>query len=115
MTDPLIARLSDERDALVERVSAIDHAIEALTGTKPNNGPAITRRGGSVGSDKKAEILALIEDNDEIRQAAIAGMLELNSGSVSMATRDLEREGLIEEITGRKRDKVWRIATKKKR
>jgi len=106
--DPLIGRLNDERDALLERVSAIDSAIEILTGTRSANGPSITRRQGSVGADKVALVRDFIAKHREVRQAEITHALGLNSGTVSTATAELELQGEIEELPKRDRSKVWR-------
>lgn len=110
MTDPLISRLEDERDALIERVTAIDTAIEALVGTRPDGAPTITRRAGSVGVDKLAAVLEYIRERGEVRQAEISRELELNSGTVSTATTALMIQGEIEELPKRDRSKVWRAA-----
>jgi ribosomal protein S25 len=107
-TDPLIGRLHDERDALVERVAAIDQAIEALTGTRPANGATITRRAGSVGEDKLAMVRDYIRAEGTVRQAEIARELNLNSGTVSTATQALAISGEIEELPKQNRSKVWR-------
>jgi len=106
--DPLIGRLNDERDALLERVTAIDSAIEILTGTRPADGPSITRRQGAVGADKVALVRDYIVKHREVRQAEITQALGLNSGTVSTATNALEMQGEIEALPKRDRSKVWR-------
>lgn len=111
--DPLIMQLDEERQSLRNRLAAVEHAIEALTGSAsaqyhPSNMHSIYGRAGSVGDDKLAAVHGYIKQRGKVRQAEIVQELGLNSGTVSTATHALLQAGEIERGPKENRSVTWR-------
>jgi hypothetical protein len=109
--DPLILQLEDERQSLRNRLAAVEQAIHALTGSRPDGGSnmrSIYGRSASVGDDKLAAVHGYIKQRGKVRQAEIVQELGLNSGTVSTATHALLQAGEIERGPKENRSVTWR-------
>lgn len=110
--------LEAERERLRRRLQAIDVLLESdgampLADMPVPTAPAPSapaRRGAGVSPAKLKAVHKYLESKGEVRQVEITNDLEENSGSVSLALRALEAQGVAQD-TGKvvNKSKVWRF------
>ena len=120
MTTDLIPALESERADLERRIEAIDLLLgrkgsvttrlqEQGSGAPPVTTPPAVRRGAGVSDVKKRAVLQYVRSHGRVRQVQIQKDLNENSGAVSLAVRQLQAEGKLED-TGEieAKSKVWK-------
>lgn len=110
-------RIEDERKALDEREDALHRARQALLGATPRKRATEPRKRTRAGTQQKAAAhhLQAITDymrrQTRARQADVAKDLQLNSGTVSLALRQLEADGVVKSLERKDRGSVvWQLA-----
>lgn len=110
--DAVLAALKAEREAIEQRLAAIDAALSALTGTMPTTTNHFTSR-KQVGDDKLDLVRAILKRNARswVRQADIARETDppLNPGTVSTALAVLQENGEVERGGKQDRSFTWRL------
>lgn len=119
-----IVRLENERKELIARVEAIDATlallrggsvdgmVDALVAAMRNGSHTPSSRSAGVGDDKLNAVRAFVRSAKRVRQADIQHKLDLNSGTVSMALRELQAEGEVVPRGKENRSRVWEIVKK---
>jgi hypothetical protein len=109
--DDLIAGLRTRRNELAAELDALDGAIAALSGGLPKLSATATllRSTGyvGVGAGKLAVVRKYIYDRGKVRQADITHDTGYNAGTITMATRALERAGEIVRGSKEDRSTTW--------
>lgn len=90
---------------LDQQEEALRKAIEGLTGTSqptPQRDPL-----AAISQERLDKVVGYLQKHPKARQQDIAKRTKLNSGTVSIAVRRLERAGLIERGDKEEKSQVW--------
>jgi hypothetical protein len=112
-------------EALIEAEEALHELAERITMLERSLGfstnPSITpllpkrqRKRTSVGKARLQAVRDCIERHGEARQADIVKDLNLNSGTVSVATNALQTAGEIEAVGKERGSVIWRFTGKRR-
>lgn len=103
--------IKTRRDAFERRVQLLTQAIEGLEngGNSNNTRPAMEEVATlSISDERRQAVSDYLAKKGRARQADIAEHLGFNSGTVSVALRVLEAEGVVDRLDEKKRgSQVW--------
>ena len=102
----VVEALQRARKQYEARIAAIDVALANLDGEL---GTLPVRRKFDVGDDKIAAVREYLAKAGEARQADIRDDLKFNSGTVSVALKALEAQGIVRQTKKSNRSMVWAI------
>lgn len=93
------------RQQFAGRITKVDTALGLLQDSAEADLPEVTVL--SISDEKLAAVRSYIERHGKVRQASIAQDLKLNSGTVSVALRKLQSDGLVAPGGKEHGSRIW--------
>lgn len=93
------------RQQFAGRITKVDTALGLLQDSAKADLPEVTVL--SISDEKLAAVRSYIERHGKVRQASIAQDLKLNSGTVSVALRKLQSDGLVAPGGKEHGSRIW--------